>query len=232
MRKPRNQRETGALDFSRHSCIPYLIPARSADSSTDRLTSSAERSAGRRATPVGNSQAAGRPRRSVLSISRRGWTCRHRRGPPEIARSSGPLGSELRFGVVVARNRLPGRRLEVRPVPLGHQVAAVLDGGLRRDGILNRSSTRSHATHQHLCGRRLYDVGQELGWDDVHLGRCQHVQNRPGSLRIYHFRGFCLYVTLEYMQQGLTDNMLLERGSDEEKLQARDLLRISLHNPP
>jgi hypothetical protein len=87
------------------------------------------------------------------------------------------------------------------------------------------------ADPKQLCGRRLYDVARELGWDDAPWDDA-NVQNRPGSLRIYHFRGFCVYVTLEYMQQGLTDNMLLERGSEEEKLQARDLLRINLHNPP
>jgi hypothetical protein len=44
--------------------------------------------------------------------------------------------------------------------------------------------------------------------------------------------GVALYVTLDYMRQGLTQNMLLERGAAEEKLQARDLLRINLHVPP
>ncbi len=87
------------------------------------------------------------------------------------------------------------------------------------------------ADPQHLCSRRLYDVGRELSledapWDDG------NVQNLPGSYRIYHFRGFALYVSLDYMRQGLTQNMLLERGSAEEKLQARDLLRIDPHNPP
>jgi hypothetical protein len=87
------------------------------------------------------------------------------------------------------------------------------------------------ADPQHLGGRRLYDVSRELGvenapWDDGNL------QNRPGSLRIYHFRGFALWVSLEYMREGLTDNMLLERGSAEEKLQSRDLLRIDPNQPP
>jgi len=94
-----------------------------------------------------------------------------------------------------------------------------------------RISKAIAADPQHLCGRRLYDVARELGledapWDDG------NVQNLPGSYRIYHFRGFALYVTLEYMQQGLTQNMLLERGSAVEKLQARDLLRINVHMPP
>ena len=85
------------------------------------------------------------------------------------------------------------------------------------------------ADPQHLGGRRLYDVARELGledapWDDG------NVQNLPGSYRVYHFRGFALYVTLDYMRQGLTQNMLLERGSADEKLQAHDLLRINLHS--
>jgi hypothetical protein len=87
------------------------------------------------------------------------------------------------------------------------------------------------ADPQHLGGRRLYDAGREVGledapWDDA------NAQNRPGSFRIYHFRGFALYVSLEWGRQGLTDNMLLERGSADEKLQARDLLRIDPHNAP
>ena len=84
---------------------------------------------------------------------------------------------------------------------------------------------------QHLGGRRLYDLSRELGfehvpWDDA------NVQNLPGSFRIYHFRGFALYVSLEYMREGVTQNMLLERGYAKDKLRGRDLLRINLSNPP
>ena len=87
------------------------------------------------------------------------------------------------------------------------------------------------ADPRHLGGRRLYDVSRELGiegapWDDG------NVQNLPGSYRIYHFRGLALYMSLEYMGEGLTQNMLLERGSPEERLQGRDLLRIHTHIPP
>jgi hypothetical protein len=72
------------------------------------------------------------------------------------------------------------------------------------------------ADPQHLCGTRLDDAGRELGledfpWDDG------NVQNLPGSYRIYHFRGFALYVTLDYMREGVTQDMLLGRGSVEER---------------
>ncbi len=87
------------------------------------------------------------------------------------------------------------------------------------------------ADPQHLCGRRLYDVGRELGLEDVPWDD-GNVQNLPGSYRVYHFRGFVLYVSLEYMREGLTQDMLLERGSTEEKLRGRDLLRIDPHNAP
>jgi hypothetical protein len=58
------------------------------------------------------------------------------------------------------------------------------------------------ADPKHLCGRRLCDVSRELGleevpWDDG------NVQNLPGSYRIYHFRGFALYVSLDYMREGI-----------------------------
>jgi hypothetical protein len=87
------------------------------------------------------------------------------------------------------------------------------------------------ADPKRLCGRRLYDVARELGMDDAPWDDA-NVQNRPGSFRIYHFQGFALYVTLEYMRQGLTNNMLLERGSEAEKLRARNLLQINLDIPP
>ncbi len=87
------------------------------------------------------------------------------------------------------------------------------------------------ADPQHFCGRRLHDVNRELGledlpWDDGNL------QNLPGSLRIYHFRGFALYLTLDYMRQGVTQSMLLGTGPTSEQLQARDLLRIDSYNRP
>jgi hypothetical protein len=84
---------------------------------------------------------------------------------------------------------------------------------------------------QHLGGRRLYDVSRELGLEDVSWDD-GNVQNLAGSLRIYHFRGFALYVTLDYMGEGVTEDMLLERGSAEEKLRGRDLVRINRSSAP
>jgi hypothetical protein len=98
-------------------------------------------------------------------------------------------------------------------------------------GPQGRITNAIAADPQHHCGRRLYDVSRELGledapWDDG------NVQNLPGSYRVYHFRGFALYVTLDYMREGVTEKMLLERGSPEEKRKGRDLLRINLNVPP
>lgn len=87
------------------------------------------------------------------------------------------------------------------------------------------------ADPQHLCGRRLDDASEELGVEDVPWDD-GNVQNVPGSVRIYHFRGFRVYVTLDYTREGVTQDMLLERGSPEEQLRARDLLRIHPHHPP
>lgn len=87
------------------------------------------------------------------------------------------------------------------------------------------------ADPQHLCGRRLDNAGQELGLEDVPWDD-GNVQNLPGSYRIYHFQGFALYVHLDYMREGLTQDMLLGRGSTEERLQARNLLWIHPLIPP
>ena len=95
----------------------------------------------------------------------------------------------------------------------------------------NRIVSAIAADPKHLGGRRLYDVAHQLGFEDVPWDDGS-VQNRAGSMRIYHFRGFALWVTLDYMRDGVTEDMMLERGSAEEKLQARDLLRINLNVPP
>jgi len=77
--------------------------------------------------------------------------------------------------------------------------------------------------------RRLYDFLRELDlqdipWDDA------NVQNEAGSFRIYHFRGFALYVNLyvpsEHWRDVAPQKILLEQGSLEEKRLARDWLRI------
>lgn len=80
----------------------------------------------------------------------------------------------------------------------------------------------------HLAGKRLYDFIRELNleaipWDDA------NVQNFTGSLRMYHFRGFRLYVHVAVPDEYVRDEerILLEKGSPEEKRQARDLIRIS-----
>lgn len=87
------------------------------------------------------------------------------------------------------------------------------------------------ADPQRFCGRRLDDLSRELSledvpWDDGNL------QNMPGSFRIYHFPGFALYVSLDWGRDGVTSDMLLERGSPSERLRGHDLLRIDVHQHP
>jgi hypothetical protein len=87
------------------------------------------------------------------------------------------------------------------------------------------------ADPKHLGDRRLYDVIPQLGLEDVPWDD-GNMQNLAGSCRIYHFRGFALIVNLEYMRPGVTEDILLERGTPEEKFQARDLLVLNRYQPP
>ena len=82
---------------------------------------------------------------------------------------------------------------------------------------------------RHLSGKRLYDFIRELDLEDIPWDDA-NVQNRAGSLRIYHFRGFMLsvnlYVPFEHQRHRGPERILLEQGSLEEKRQARDWLLI------
>ncbi len=92
-----------------------------------------------------------------------------------------------------------------------------------------RISKAIAADPSHLSGKRLYDFIRELDLEDIPWDDA-NVQNQAGSLRIYHFRGFNLYVNLsvpfEHWQHRGPESILLEQGSLEEKRQARDWLRI------
>ena len=77
--------------------------------------------------------------------------------------------------------------------------------------------------------KRLYDFLRELDLEDIPWDDA-NVQNEAGSFRIYHFRGFALYVNLyvpsEHWRDVAPQKILLEQGSPEEKRLARDWLRI------
>ena len=92
-----------------------------------------------------------------------------------------------------------------------------------------RISKAIAADPRHLSGKRLYDFIREMDLEDIPWDDA-NVQNQAGSLRIYHFRGFNLYVNLsvppEHWQHRGPESILLEQGSLEEKRQARDWLRI------
>ena len=92
-----------------------------------------------------------------------------------------------------------------------------------------RISKAIAADPKHLSGKRLYEFIRELDLEDIPWDDA-NVQNQAGSLRIYHFRGFNLYVNLsvpvEHWQHRGPERILLEQGSLEEKRQARDWLRI------
>jgi hypothetical protein len=76
---------------------------------------------------------------------------------------------------------------------------------------------------------RLDDFIRELDLEDIPWDNVVD-STEAGTGRVYHFRGFKLYVGIyvpqEYWQHGNSDRMLREEGSPEEKRQAREALRI------
>ena len=102
--------------------------------------------------------------------------------------------------------------------------------GLEYDkAMYARISKAIAADPRHLSGKRLYEFIRELDLEDIPWDDAS-VQNQAGFFRIYHFRGFQLYVNVylpfEHWQHGRPEKILLEQGSLEEKRQARDWLRI------
>jgi hypothetical protein len=83
-----------------------------------------------------------------------------------------------------------------------------------------RISKAIAADPRHLSGKRLYDFIRELDLEDIPWDDA-NVQNEAGSFRIYHFRGFALYVNLyvpsEHWRDVAPQKILLEQGSPEEK---------------
>ena len=77
--------------------------------------------------------------------------------------------------------------------------------------------------------KRLADFIRELDLEDIPWDVVMD-QNETGIPRIYHFRGFRLFVGVDlppdYVQRDY-GRILREEGSPEEKRRARDLLRIT-----
>jgi hypothetical protein len=80
-------------------------------------------------------------------------------------------------------------------------------------------------------GTRLYDFIRELDLEDIPWDDGFDQNSETGCLRIYHFRGFSLYVhvyvPLEYCRHGDFRRILREEGSPQEKRQACEVLRIA-----
>jgi hypothetical protein len=94
--------------------------------------------------------------------------------------------------------------------------------------------TRIHraiqADPQHLLGKSFDEVAKEFSlegvpWDDGAF------QQPSGMFRIYHFRGFALYVTLELLPAGITPNSPKPWSSTVEGLQRHGVLWLAHQDP-
>jgi hypothetical protein len=86
------------------------------------------------------------------------------------------------------------------------------------------------ADPQHLLGRTFAEVSRELGlervpWDDVAL------QRPTGTCRMYHFRGFRLYMTVELLPAGITPGSRNQWNATKEELERHGTLWLA-HDPP
>ena len=85
------------------------------------------------------------------------------------------------------------------------------------------------ADPQHLLGARFDEVSNELRldhvpWDDI------ATQVPMGKLRMYHFRGFRLYVTLMLLPQGITPSVK-QWNTTPEELERHGVLWLAPHPP-
>jgi hypothetical protein len=92
---------------------------------------------------------------------------------------------------------------------------------------------RGQASPGREWNMRLDDFIRELDLEDIPWDNVVD-QTEAGTGRVYHFRGFKLYVSTyvpqEYWRHGNSDRMLRDEGSAEEKRQAREAVRIG-HRP-
>jgi hypothetical protein len=98
-----------------------------------------------------------------------------------------------------------------------------------------RSYARVHGTiaadPQHLVDRPFAEVSRELGlenvpWDDIAM------QRPTGMSRMYHFRGFRLYVTLELLPPGITPESRQQWNTAQEELDRHGVLWLAHDAPP
>jgi hypothetical protein len=86
------------------------------------------------------------------------------------------------------------------------------------------------ADPQHLLGKPFAEVSRELGlesvpWDDVAL------QRPTGTCRMYHFRGFRLYMTVELLPAGITPASREQWNATTEELERHGTQWLA-HDPP
>ncbi len=94
----------------------------------------------------------------------------------------------------------------------------------------NQIQTAIDADPHHLLGRSLEQVTKELRlenvpWDDG------STQNGPGTYRVYHFRGFALYVTLQSLPAGIAPGETVGRSLTSEELSRPEVPWLLNYNP-
>jgi hypothetical protein len=86
------------------------------------------------------------------------------------------------------------------------------------------------ADQRHLLGKSLDEVTKEFSLEDVPWDDGSF-QQPPGMYRIYHFRGFAFYVTLELLPAGITPNSDKPWSSTGEELQRHGVLWLADQSP-
>jgi hypothetical protein len=85
------------------------------------------------------------------------------------------------------------------------------------------------ADTDHLYGKTLDEVTKELGLENV--PRDDVPTSNVDPCRIYHFRGFALYLTLESLPAGLTREMMKGRVLTEEEVRRPIVCWIARYRP-
>jgi hypothetical protein len=86
------------------------------------------------------------------------------------------------------------------------------------------------ADPQHLLGKPFDEISRKLRLEDVPRDDAA-VQQEPGMFRIYHFRGFALYVTLERLPAGITPGRRTPWTSTGEELERHGVLWLAHQYP-
>ena len=86
------------------------------------------------------------------------------------------------------------------------------------------------ADPRHLLGKPFDEVAKAFGLDDVPWDDVAF-QQPSGMARVYHFRGFALYVTLEALPAGVTPGREKTRALTPEELQRPSVLWLAHQDP-